>query len=77
MPYTESELTALIAALEVAISRQERVVQMADRSVTYNSVDDIVKSIQYFRDRLNEVTAATTTTPVRRRQVLGVASNGF
>ena len=52
---------------------------MADRSVTYNSVDDIVKSIQYFRDRLNELTAATATSTgtVRRRQVLGVATNGF
>jgi hypothetical protein len=79
VPYTEAELTANITALEAAMSRHERVVQMADRSVTYNSIDDIVKSISYFRDRLNELTAATATSTgiVRRRQVFGVASNGF
>jgi len=72
--YTEAELNAKILALETTLARGELRVDFADRSVTYRSIDEIVKSLEYFQ-RLLVPLAAATSRPVR--QFFGVASRGL
>lgn len=66
MPYTDADLTAIRAAL----LRGEKVVQFADRSVTYRSIEELQAVEQSILTEL-------TTTRTRGKQTLGVASKGF
>ncbi len=73
MAYTDADLAARIAALETALAREERVVQFADRSVTYTSKAEIYEALNYFKRLLTEAGASGA----RRKQTLGVAAKGF
>lgn len=53
--YTEAQLLAKISALEAAFDRHERVVQFADRSVTFASFDEILDRINYYKGLLSEL----------------------
>jgi len=53
--YTDADLTARITALETALDRHERIVQFADRSVTYNSTSEIIAKIDYFKKQLAQL----------------------
>lgn len=64
MAYTSEDL----AAIRAAIARGERVVQFADRSITYRSMEELIKA----EDR---IAAALRTS--RSKQSLGVATKGF
>jgi len=66
--YTNADLTAV----RTALLRGEKAVQFSDRSVTYRSVDEILKVEAAI---IAELAAASTET--RPRQFFGVASNGF
>lgn len=68
MAYSESDLQAI----RTAIARGERVVQFADRSVTYRSIDELLQA----EARIAQALEATTTTR-RSKQWLGVATSGF
>lgn len=66
--YTDADLTVVRAAL----LKGERTVQFADRSVTYRSVDELLKVEARI---LADLAAASSVT--RSKQTLGVASRGF
>lgn len=68
MAYT----TADLAAVRTALLRGEKSVTFADRSVTYRTVDEIMKVEAAI---IAELAAASTDT--RPRQFFGVATNGF
>lgn len=63
MAFTQTDLDVI----EAAIAKGEQTVQFADRTVTYRSVDQLLKARA-------EIVAALTT---RKRQVLGVSNKGF
>lgn len=67
MPYTDSDLTAVRAAL----LRGERTVVFADRQVTYRDVADLLLVEQRILSELS------TTVQTRPRQTLAVAEKGF
>jgi hypothetical protein len=64
--YTEAHLTAI----RTAIARGERSVQFADRTVTYRSMDELLKA----EARIAQALSASTT---RAKQSAMVASKGF
>ena len=70
MALTLVQITEYITVLETALSRGERRVQFADRAVEYNSPDDILKAIAYYKTLSGDLTG-------RPKQTLVVASKGF
>lgn len=77
MAYTQAELEAKIAALETTLARGELRVDFSDRSVTYRSIDELTKALEYFKRLLSDLLAAASPGSRRSRQTLGVASRGF
>lgn len=71
MAYTEVELTAMITALETALTRHEQTVQFKDRSVTFSSTEQIVARIDYFKGQLRALTTS------RRKQIFLTSSKGL
>ncbi len=70
MALTEAELLAQIAALETALLREEKSVQMADRLTTYRSFDEIRDTLSYLKTQLS-------VTRQRPRQFAVVTSKGL
>jgi hypothetical protein len=70
MALTVTVVESYIEALETALLRGERSVQFSDRAVTYQSIDDILKAIKYFKGLL-------VTLSGRSRQSVGVATKGL
>lgn len=68
MAYTQSDLDAVRAA----IARGERSVQYSDRSVTYRSMDELLRAEERIANALAEAASET-----RKKQSFGVASKGF
>ena len=68
MAYT----TADLAAVRSAIAKGEHSVQFADRSVTYRSIEDLLKA----EDRITRALADSTTTR-RRKHTYAVSSKGL
>lgn len=66
MAFTQSDLDAI----QAAIAKGERVVQFADRSVTYRDMRELFDAEARIRQALNAGTA-------RAKQSLTVASKGF
>ena len=64
MAYTDADLTAI----RQAIARGELMVQFADRSVRYRSMDELLRA---------EAHIATALASPRAKQTLVVASKGF
>jgi hypothetical protein len=64
MGFTQADLDAV----RVAIAKGERSVQFADRSVTYRSMDELLKA---------EERIANALTTEWSKQTFGVASKGF
>ncbi|MHC4335513.1 MAG: phage head-tail joining protein [Planctomycetota bacterium] len=64
MAFTQVDLDAVRAA----IAKGERSVQFADRSVTYRSMDELLRA---------EERIASALTTERPKQTFGVASKGF
>lgn len=67
MAYTAADL----AAVRVALLRGEQTVQFADRSVTYRSITELL----LVESRI--LTELATPATTRKKQTLGVSSNGF
>ena len=67
MAFSQSDLDAI----RTAIARGERVVQFADRMVTYRTMDELFAAEERIARAL---TAGTTTTS---KQSIGVASKGL
>lgn len=63
MAWTQADLTTI----EAAIAKGEQTVQFADRTVTYRSIDALLKA--------RAIIVAELTT--RKRQTLGVANKGL
>jgi len=70
MAATASELQSKIDALELALTRNERSVQFADRAVTYRSFEEIRSQISYFQTQLNALNG-------RPKQSVAVGSTGW
>lgn len=68
MPYTQSDLDAIRAA----IAKGERMVTFADRSVTYRSIDELFQAEARIASAL-----ATAASPGRPKQSFGVGTKGF
>lgn len=66
MAFTQTDLDAI----RTAIARGERVVQFADRSVTYRSMDELLAA----ETRISRALASTTQTS---KQSIGVSSKGL
>lgn len=66
MAFTQTDLDAV----NTALLRGEKSVQFADRSVTYRSVDEILKVKE-------QITSELGRTNRRRRQFLGYSSKGL
>lgn len=64
MAYTQADLDAV----REAIAKGERAVQFADRSVTYRSMDELLRAEE-------RIVGALATE--RSKQTFGVASKGF
>ena len=64
MAFTQADLDAVRSA----IARGERSVQFADRSVTYRSMDELLRAEERISNAL---------TTERSKQTFGVASKGF
>jgi hypothetical protein len=58
-----------LEAVEHAIARGERVVQFADRSVTYRSIQELQIAQEMISAQLNQAT--------RKKQFLGVGNKGY
>ncbi len=67
MAFTDADLTAV----RTALTKGERVVQYADRSVTYRSVEELLQVEQRI---LRELTPSTTA---RSKQTFLVGNKGF
>lgn len=68
MAFTQSDLDAV----RTAIARGERVVQFADRSVTYRSMEELLSA----EARISRALAASST-PTTSKQSIGVACDGL
>jgi hypothetical protein len=66
--FTDADL----AAIRSALARGERVVQYADRSVTYRSADELIA----LEARISQALSSTSSQS-RPKQSFGVASKGF
>lgn len=66
MAFSEADLDAIRAA----IAKGERMVQFADRSVTYRSIEELVQAEARINQALNAGTA-------RAKQSLTVTTKGF
>lgn len=71
MALTQTEIEESIETLERALALGETRVDFKDRSVSYRSVDDLKKAIDYFKGLLTDATGG------RPRQSIAVASSGF
>ncbi|MDP2262671.1 MAG: hypothetical protein Q8K24_05880 [Hydrogenophaga sp.] len=67
-----------IDALDRALASGEKQVVLDGQSITYRSVDEIIRARRDLQDRLNAAVAASLGAPVRRKQFgLYVKSQGF
>lgn len=70
MAYTEAQIESKIAALEVALDRHEQAVAKGDRSVSYKSVEEVERSLAYWKGLLRSAQG-------RGKQSFGYAEKGF
>ncbi len=68
--FTTTDLTSV----ESAIARGELTVQLADRRVTYRSMEELVTARGLIQRSLSDVAAGTTGRP---RQAIGVPGKGL
>lgn len=68
MAYTQADLDAVRSA----IAKGERSVDFSDRSVTYRSMDELLRAEERIANALAEASSET-----RKKQTFGVASKGF
>lgn len=73
MAYTETQLQAL----ESALSKGERRVTFADKTVEYLSVDELMAAIREVRHGLLQQAAETGLLPGAPRQIQVTTSKGF
>ena len=67
---TEADIDAAISALQTALSKGERSVQFADRSVIYKSTEEVLDALRYFEGLKGSAVE-------RPRQFLGHSKKGF
>jgi hypothetical protein len=68
---TTIEIQTNITLLETALARGEKDVTYRDRRVTYNSAEDMLKRLQYFKGLLSDALGG------RPRQTLLTAEKGL
>jgi hypothetical protein len=57
MALSDSDVAAMISALETALGSGELTVEYAGRRITYRSSDELIAALNYFKQRLNGVPA--------------------
>lgn len=77
MAYATSDLDAIIAKLERALSSGYAEVEFQGHKSTYRSVNDIRSAIAYFQSLYPTATDAPTTTKNKVRTLLFYGNKGF
>jgi hypothetical protein len=67
MPYLTSQLDTIIATLEAGLGKGYASVTHDGKSVTYRSMEEILKGVAYFKALYNNATDAPVPAPVKVR----------
>ena len=73
MPVTQAD----IDALNTAIATGERQVTLGSQSITYRSIDDLIKARNDMRTELANQGAAAAGTPIKRRTLAYYSGRGY
>ena len=66
-----------IDQLNAAIASGERQVTLGSQSITYRSIDDLIKARDDLQRHLDDQTAAAEGTTIKRRALLYYAGRGY